>query len=75
MFARGPGYNSHYVKSVRIRSYSPYSVRMGENVGQNYSEYEHFSRSVETGCFLMQRKETTDCVEYTEIRDFESVPE
>ena len=48
---------------------------MGENVDQNYSEYEHFSRSVETGCFLMQRKETTDCVEYTEIRDFESVPE
>ena len=29
-----------------IRSISPYSVRMRENVDQNNSEYGHFSRSV-----------------------------
>ena len=35
------------VKSVHILSYSgPYSVRIGENVDQNNSEYGHFSRSV-----------------------------
>ena len=32
-----------------IRSISPYSVRMRENVDQNNSEYGHFLQSV--GCF------------------------
>ena len=49
---------THYVKNVRIRSYSgpyiphsdwtrsiPYSVRRRENTIQNNSEYGHFSRS------------------------------
>ena len=37
----------HYVKSVRIRSYSGlYSVRMRENADQNNSEYGLFSRNV-----------------------------
>ena len=49
----------HYVKTVRIRSYSgpyiphldwtrsisPYSVRRRENTNQNNSEYGHFSGS------------------------------
>ena len=51
-----PGY--HYVKSVRIRSYSGpyfpafgliterYSVRMWENVEQNNSEYGHFTQGM-----------------------------
>ena len=53
------GYDSHYVKSVRIRSYSgphfpsfglnteryPYSVRIQENADQNNSEYGHFLSS------------------------------
>ena len=30
----------------KIRSISPYSVRMRENADQNNSEYGHFSRSV-----------------------------
>ena len=38
---------SHYVKSVRFRSYSgQYSVPMRENMDQNNSEYAHFLRSV-----------------------------
>ena len=38
---------SHYVKSVRIRSYSGlYSTQMRGNADQNNSEYEHFLRSV-----------------------------
>ena len=38
---------SHYVKSVRIRSYSgPYSVQMRDIAEQNKSKYGHFSRSV-----------------------------
>ena len=37
----------HYVKSVRIRSYSgPYFPIFGLNTDQNNSEYEHFSLSV-----------------------------
>ena len=48
----------HYVKSVRISSFSgpyfpafglrisPYWVHMRENMDQNNSEYGHFSRSV-----------------------------
>ena len=37
----------HYVKSVRIRSFSGlYSVRMRENTDQKNFEYGHFSRSV-----------------------------
>ena len=36
----------HFVKSVRIRSYSgPYSIRMPTNTDQKDSEYGHFSRS------------------------------
>ena len=50
-----PMMSRHYVKSVRIWSYSGpyfphldliYSVRMRENADQNNSEYKHFSRSV-----------------------------
>ena len=37
---------THSVKSVHIWSYSgPHSLRMLENVDQNYSEYRHFSCS------------------------------
>ena len=35
----------HCVKSARILSISPYSVRMRENADQNNSEYGHFLRS------------------------------
>ena len=38
-------WQKHCVKSVRIWSICPYSVWMRENVDQNNSEYEHFSRS------------------------------
>ena len=50
-----PMMSRHYVKSVRIWSYSGpyfphsdliYSIRMRENADQNNSEYKHFSRSV-----------------------------
>ena len=38
--------NVHYVKNVRIRSYSgPYSVQIRENTGQNNSKYGNFLRS------------------------------
>ena len=36
------GYGEHFVKSIRIGSYS---VRMLENVEQNNSKYGHFPRS------------------------------
>ena len=37
-----------------IRSISPYSVQMPENVGQDNSEYEHFLRSVKFWKCLME---------------------
>ena len=37
---------SHSVKSVRIRSISPFSIRMRENADQNISEFKHFLRCV-----------------------------
>ena len=44
----------------RIRTISPYSVRMWENTDQKNSEYEHFSRSVK-GCIsivgVLRKKE------------------
>ena len=37
--------DNHYVKSVRIRSYSgPYSAHMPKNTDQNNTEYGHISR-------------------------------
>ena len=40
---------SHWVKSVRIRSYAgPYSTRIRENTDQDSSEYGHVLRSVST---------------------------
>ena len=37
--------NKHYVKNIRIRSYSgSYSARMRENTDQNNSEYGYFSQ-------------------------------
>ena len=40
-----PPLETHCVKSVRIQSISPYSVRMRKKTEQNNSEYGHFSHS------------------------------
>ena len=44
----------HCVKSVRVRSISPYSVRMRENTDQSNTEYGHFSRSAGSDMIVMK---------------------
>ena len=57
------GNNAHtaYIYSVitlTLRSISPYSVRMRENVNQNNSKYRHFSRSV--NCKKSQKRKISN---------------
>ena len=40
-----PPLETHCVKSVRIQSISPYSVRIRKKTEKNNSEYGHFSHS------------------------------